>query len=414
VINNVEVVAGEALDGRHLSVHRRSRRVRADGAVRLTALGGERQPAVPRRSEAAGSSAGPSAGSGCATSAQPANAEARQKPGKFIGIVVCVIELLFEPGDLARIRFARSPVHELVSSMRVAGHADRARMHQPWVRSVQGAVSGLRLDLLRPLLSGRRYVPEFLMPAPERLDTRFADELAQVRGTQEAAVRAQLDLLRGEAPLPAALRPLYDDPDRHLGRLAAELQAYWQVAIEPVWSRLAGLLDAEIGHRADQLTSGGIVRLLGNLHPELEYAEDTLRILWPAWQSRNRLEGAGLLLVPCVFTWPSLLVDTGPHRPTLIYSPRGVGQVWDGSARSAAPPVADLLGRSRAALLTRLDLPLSTTQVAKDLGLSAASVSEHLSVLRRSGLVSSRRSGRQVLYQRTALGTDLLGAASIR
>jgi DNA-binding transcriptional ArsR family regulator len=54
---------------------------------------------------------------------------------------------------------------------------------------------------------------------------------------------------------------------------------------------------------------------------------------------------------------------------------------------------------------------MSTTQVARDLGLSAASVSEHLSVLRRSGLVSARRSGRSVLYQRTLLGTELLGAA---
>lgn len=326
--------------------------------------------------------------------------------------MVWVIELLFEPGDLARIRFARSPMHELVSSMRIADRADRARMHQPWVRSVRGAVSALRLELLQPLLADPRYVPEFLMPSPDRMDTRFADELARVRTTPEAAVRAQLDLLGGDAPLPETLRPLYENPERHLGQLAGEVQAYWQAAIEPVWSRLAGLLDAEVGYRADQLTSGGIVRLLGNLHPELEYAEDALRILWPTWQSQSRLDGAGVLLVPCVFAWPSLLVDTNPQGPTLIYSPRGVGQVWDGSARSSAPPVADLLGRSRAALLARLDLPLSTTQVARDLGLSAASVSEHLSVLRRSGLVTSRRSGRQVLYQRTALGTDLLGAAS--
>ncbi|WP_426507737.1 DUF5937 family protein [Dactylosporangium sp. McL0621] len=323
-----------------------------------------------------------------------------------------MIELLFEPGDLARIRFARSPMHELVSSVRIGDHADRARMHRPWVQSVRGGVAGLRLELLPALLADPRYVPDFLTPSPERMDTRFGDELARVRSAPEAVVRAQLDLLRGSGSLPAALLALYEDPERELGRLAAELQAYWRVAIDPVWSRLAGLLDAEIGHRADQLTSGGIVRLLGNLHPELEYAEDTLRILWPTWQSRNRLEGAGVLLVPCVFAWPSLLVDTDPHCPALVYSPRGVGQVWDGSARSSSPPVADLLGRSRAALLVRLDLPLSTTQVARDLGLSAASVSEHLSVLRRSGLVASRRSGRQVLYQRTALGTDLLGAAS--
>jgi DNA-binding transcriptional ArsR family regulator len=54
---------------------------------------------------------------------------------------------------------------------------------------------------------------------------------------------------------------------------------------------------------------------------------------------------------------------------------------------------------------------VSTTQVARELGLSAASVSEHLSVLRRAGLVTARRSGRSVLYQRTVFGTELLGAA---
>jgi DNA-binding transcriptional ArsR family regulator len=285
-------------------------------------------------------------------------------------------------------------------------------MHRPWVESVRGAVSSLRLELLPALLGSPRYVPEFLVPSPDRMDTRFGDELAQIRAAPEGAVRAQLDLLGGGAPLPEVLLPLYENPERHLGRVAVEVEAYWRAAIEPVWARLAGALDAEVGYRADQLTSGGIVRLLGNLHPELEYAEDALRILWPTWRSQSRLDGSGLLLVPSVFAWPSLLVDTGPQCPTIIYSPRGVGQVWDGSSQASAPPVADLLGRSRAALLARLDLPLSTTQVARDLGLSAAAASEHLSVLRRSGLVTSRRSGRQVLYQRTALGTDLLGAAS--
>jgi DNA-binding transcriptional ArsR family regulator len=323
-----------------------------------------------------------------------------------------VIELLCEPGDLARIRFARSPVQELVTSMRIGGRADRTRMHRPWADSVRGAVAGLRLELLRPLIADPRYLPDFLTPSPERMDTRFADELDRLRATPDAIVRANLDLLGGAAALPEALIPLYEDPERQLGRLAAEMQAYWAAAIGPIWPRLAGLLDAEVGYRADQLTSGGIVRLLGNLHPELEYAQDALRILWPTWQTQSRLDGAGVLLVPGVFVWPSLMVETDPRAPKLVYSARGVGQVWDSSARRPAPPIADLLGRSRATLLAKLDLPLSTTQVARDLGLSAASVSEHLSVLRRSGLVAARRSGRSVLYQRTLLGTDLLGAAA--
>ena len=326
--------------------------------------------------------------------------------------MVWVIELLFEPGDLARIRFARSPMLELMSSVRVADHADRARMHRPWVQSVRGAVSALRLELLQPLLSEPRYVPEFLMPPPDRMDTRFADELDLIRGTPEAEVRAQLDLLGGGAPLPDALLALYENPERHLGRLAAEVQAYWRVAIEPIWSRLAGLLDAEIGYRADQLTSGGIVRAAGEPASGAgvrgRRVADSLAHLAVAESARRSRGAVGAVRVRLAFA-------AGRHQSkgaTLIYSPRGVGQVWEGSTRSSAPPAADLLGRSRAALLVKLDLPLSTTQVARDLGLSAGSVSEHLSVLRRSGLVTSRRSGRQVLYQRTALGTDLLGAAS--
>ncbi|GAA3283156.1 helix-turn-helix transcriptional regulator [Dactylosporangium vinaceum] len=323
-----------------------------------------------------------------------------------------MIELFFAPGDLARVRFARSPMQELVNSLRVGGRADRARMHQPWVRSVRGAVGALELELLPALLRDSRYVPDFLTPPPDPAGVTFESELARVRATPGEAVRAQLASL---GPHPA-LRDLREDPERHLGRLAVELRRYWAAAIEPIWPRLVGLVNAEIGYRADQLTAGGVVRVLGNLHPELEYAEDALRILWPTWQSQSRLDGAGVLLVPCVFAWPSLLVDAAAQCPTIAYSPRGVGRVWDGSGRASGAPVADLLGRSRAALLAWLDLPLSTTQVARELGLSAAAVSEHLAVLRRSGLVTSRRSGRQVLYQRTALGTDLLGAtgASIR
>ncbi|MFI5916073.1 DUF5937 family protein [Dactylosporangium sp. NPDC051541] len=318
-----------------------------------------------------------------------------------------MIELLFEAGDLARIRFARSPVQELVSSLRIFGRADRVRMHRVWVEAVRGAVGGLGLELLPALVKDPRYVPDFLTPPPDHASMTFAEEVDRVRGTPAVAVRAQLDLMRKSDD--EALLALYDDPERELGRLAGELHAYWEVALAPVWARVVGVLNAEIGYRADQLTSGGVVRVLGNLHPEVEYAEDALRILWPTWQSRNKLDGGGMLLVPCVFAWPSLLVDTGPQAPALVYSPRGVGNVWGETRRTADKPVDELLGRRRAKLLAWLDLPLSTTQVARELGLSAASVSEHLTVLRRSGLVASRRSGRQVLYQRTALGTDLLG-----
>jgi DNA-binding transcriptional ArsR family regulator len=98
-----------------------------------------------------------------------------------------------------------------------------------------------------------------------------------------------------------------------------------------------------------------------------------------------------------------------PWQPSLIYPPRGVGDLW-------APPRRDdgalsaLLGPRRATILATLDREASTTALSRRLGASAAGVSEHLAVLRGAGLVRARRQGREVLYARTAAGDALLRA----
>jgi DNA-binding transcriptional ArsR family regulator len=46
------------------------------------------------------------------------------------------------------------------------------------------------------------------------------------------------------------------------------------------------------------------------------------------------------------------------------------------------------------------------------LGQSPSSASQHLAVLRRSGLATAHRRGREVLYLRTPLATSLLAGGS--
>jgi len=58
-------------------------------------------------------------------------------------------------------------------------------------------------------------------------------------------------------------------------------------------------------------------------------------------------------------------------------------------------------------VLSALGAPLSTTELARSLGLSAASVSQHLAVLRAAGLVNGHRVGRVVLYMRSPSGESL-------
>jgi DNA-binding transcriptional ArsR family regulator len=50
-----------------------------------------------------------------------------------------------------------------------------------------------------------------------------------------------------------------------------------------------------------------------------------------------------------------------------------------------------LIGRTRAAILLRLDVPMTTTQLARGLHQSPSTVSEHLTVLRGNGLLISWR-----------------------
>ncbi|MFE9097968.1 ArsR/SmtB family transcription factor [Streptomyces sp. NPDC007264] len=69
--------------------------------------------------------------------------------------------------------------------------------------------------------------------------------------------------------------------------------------------------------------------------------------------------------------------------------------------------LARLLGPTRAGLLAALARPASTGELAARHFLSPATVSYHLGVLYRSGLVSRARSGRSVLYHRTPAGSRL-------
>ncbi|MFE0380525.1 ArsR/SmtB family transcription factor [Streptomyces inhibens] len=60
-------------------------------------------------------------------------------------------------------------------------------------------------------------------------------------------------------------------------------------------------------------------------------------------------------------------------------------------------------------MLLHLTEPRSTTDLARHLALSPGTVSQHLGVLNRAGLVTRARYGHTVLYLRSQLGDQLVG-----
>jgi DNA-binding transcriptional ArsR family regulator len=186
-----------------------------------------------------------------------------------------------------------------------------------------------------------------------------------------------------------------------------ELERYWRVAVAPSWPRMQALLQADLSYRLEELAAGGVQQLFRTLHPLVSFHRDTLSIV-SYYTGHADLRHRGLLLVPCVFAWPDVIVRTADPQPSVSYSPRGLGRLWEGPAATRSSPLADVLGRTRAAILAQLDLPMSTSQLACLLDLTAPTLSVHLKTLQAAGILASRRDGRAVLYRRTELGDRLL------
>jgi DNA-binding transcriptional ArsR family regulator len=321
-----------------------------------------------------------------------------------------MIEITLAHSDLARVRFAHSPVEELVASLRVLQDPGRQFMYGRWLAAARPRLQGLRLELLTALAPTGRYLPAFLFPPSTQSWGDLAGELKQIAASPPAMVRAELDKVREGRPLPAVLRPLYDDPAGQLPALAEELARYWRAAVEPFWQRVRALCTADLAYRMEQFADGGLARMLETLHPDLSFTDERLRIdKLHHCSHRFDLAGTGIVLVPCAFTWPTLSVDCcAVEQPALIYPPRGVAELWQDGHAARSDPLSALLGRTRASLLASLALPRTTTQLAQQLGLSPAAVSQHLKILKDTALVTTQRRGRMVLYQRTPAATTLL------
>jgi len=312
-----------------------------------------------------------------------------------------------------RIRFAVSCLWEVLAGLRILRDPGVPAVHRRWAARARSGVDegGLLWRLVAP--SGG-YTPDFLTPVPAGLDADLARELAGLRATPPAVVREHLRLAgwaEGVLYDDPGAGLLYDDPGAGLARLADEIAAFWAVAIAPDWPRMRALLDAEVQRRARRLAENGSAAILNDLHPSVTWRSGKLSIDQPHCTAADVPSGAGLILIPSVFVWPSVLTVTAGEVPQLAYPARGVATLWERSSRESDALTA-LLGRGRARLLTELGSPLSTTELARRTGITPGGVSQHLTTLRAAGLVVTHRQGRSLLNTRTEVAEALLSAAS--
>ncbi|WP_020669399.1 ArsR/SmtB family transcription factor [Amycolatopsis nigrescens] len=312
-----------------------------------------------------------------------------------------MIELVLTPAGANRVRFALSPLEETMGAVQtilgVRGHPT----HLAWVAKAAVSIRELPVGELLAVLGARRYLTDFLSPPPSGPRTTARAQLAEVRRTPPAQVATEL------AMVDADLSGLPADPAAARDLLADQMELVWTELVEPNWPRLKRLLTADIDYRSRRLAEGGIELVLSDLHPGLRLAGDVV-LVETKTRVRTELDERGLLLLPGLFAWPRLgVIMVPPWQPAVLYPARGVGELWAG-APVPTETLAAVVGRTKAALLTALDEPADTSALAIRLGLSAGTVSEHLTALRDARLLSSSRHGRAVRYRRTELGDDLL------
>ncbi|MEW9548877.1 DUF5937 family protein [Nonomuraea sp. NPDC050783] len=316
------------------------------------------------------------------------------------------ITWVMKPEDVARIRFAFSPMWELVASLRTLRQPARQSIHLPWIKAVRPRLAGLDLAELLALVPPSGYLADFLTPPPDTPLPDFAAELERVRRTEPGLARAEAARVRGTDP--AVLERFAADPAAGVARVADALEAYWEACFAEFWPRVYALLERDVLRRSRQLAQGGASELFAGLDPAVTWTGERLLVERP-WCDVKGLNGDGLVLVPSAFHWPSVAVMSAPYQPMLVYPVLGVGTLWEQGPPPAPGALAALIGRSRARILLALAEPATTSALAARMALTPGAVSQHLGVLSGGGLAVGMRVGKQVLYRRTLAGDMLAG-----
>ncbi|MQS15315.1 helix-turn-helix transcriptional regulator [Streptomyces kaniharaensis] len=317
--------------------------------------------------------------------------------------------------DLATTWFAVSPIQEASLSLRMWTHPGVYPLQTRAFERLRPTFERLDSALLLSLVAENRWIPDFLTPRPAAPATDFRTELAAVRGLPPEQLRPELEqtFLPHGRPLPAPLAAGLADPARLLGRIADALEEYWEVCLAPTWwPQARAVLDADLVYRARLLAQHGAAALFADLDHRLRWENGVLSInrRWTDWDGETAVDGRGLVLTPTFFARGAITMISNDRPPHICYPARGQAGMTGASAPVPPQALEALLGAPKARLLALLAEPASTTDLAYRLGVTPSAVSQHLSVLAATGLVTRARHGRSVLYRRSPLGDELTGA----
>jgi DNA-binding transcriptional ArsR family regulator len=322
-----------------------------------------------------------------------------------------MIKVELDPGSVARVRVAASPIFEVVTWLAVAASGTRHPIFGDPGASARFALRDRDVAATAAMISaGPRccYLPDFLIPAPRRSQQRGSldEQLQVVRATQPAEAAAQLPadwwsrlFEAGSPPVATAEIPV----------LAARgLEAFWRIALADEWANVQHAVANDV-HRCGQLlAAGGVGRLFNSLRPAARWQSDHL-LLMNATEATTRFVDEELVLVPSFLTPHRLTVQLDDHRNAFVAFPVRARR----SRHETVPHASAPFGRGRTAVLSALATPGSTRELSQFLRITESTVSHHLRALVQADLAQAHRDGRRVIYSLTPLGKEMSDRVAI-
>ncbi|MEU4895505.1 helix-turn-helix domain-containing protein [Streptomyces sp. NPDC044780] len=325
-----------------------------------------------------------------------------------------MLRVHFSELDLARLRMAVRPdaLWETALSFHRLRENRAESVYGKWRSEARNRLNG-EARLLAPLIPSRGYFPDFLTPAEGIFGCDAA--MSALRAVPGERLHAELAGLPGARALPGWIRDLAQGERQPLDRLIATLRAYYQAVVAPYWPHIQARIEADRAARGRALLDGGADGLLASLPPTMRWRAPVLEVDYPVDRDLW-LNGRGLLLLPSFFCRGTPVTLRNPElTPVLVYPvehtrrgpaprPEQRPAVAPGSART----LGKLVGQTRSAVLLEVGGGCTTSELARRVGVSLASASQHASVLREAGLVHTLRQGGAVLHTLTPLGAALL------
>ncbi|MGH3323809.1 MAG: ArsR/SmtB family transcription factor [Streptomyces sp.] len=321
-----------------------------------------------------------------------------------------MLRVHFTSGDLARTRIADGPdpLWESVLSLHRMQERRPDSVPADWRKHVaQQAAEPLRL--LIPLVPARGYCPDFLTAAGAA--EGFEAGLDALLSTPRSQLRSEIGRLGANGPLDPWTRSVGEGAAPALSRLGTALRDYQRIALGATWHRLRARIEADRAQLARTQWYRGTEAMLRTFGHGIRWRPPVLECEYPVDRDLQ-LEGRGLLVIPSYFCrrTPVALADTS-LPPTLVYpatTTHSTGPTASLADNADTAHLARLLGHTRTAVLQSVGGDCTTSELARRAGVSLSSASEHASVLRGAGLISSSRRRNAVHHAITAVGLALL------